>query len=422
MKIKKILMLLMLLLIPMIKVDAASFNLSSSSKTVVVGSNVTIYVNGSDVTGRVNVASSDTTVLSSGSNSVWIEPKGSITFKANKVGTATITVSAASLSDSEGNDVNLGSQSITIKVVEKSSYNTNKTPTKTASSNNSLSSLSVEGATLSPEFDSGTTEYSLTMPKGTENINILATPADNKANVNGTGLVPVTEGLNIKNIVVTAENGYQKTYILNVTVEEDPIIVKVNNVDYNMVKKENALPQTSSYYSPTTVNYKYEDAEYEIPAYYSEITGYTLVGLKDSSGKIELYIYDKESKKFTLYNELNFNNNIILYCLDSNDIPEGYKKIRLDFNDEEIVAYQKNKASEFYLLYGMNVDTGEIGWYHYDKKDMSIQRYDNEEINELLNLNSKYMMVIMVLGGSCLLLMIAILILMVKIKKQQKES
>lgn len=422
MKIKKILLMFALLLIPMIKAEAASFSLSSSSKTVVVGSNVTIYVNGSDVIGKVNVSSSDATVLSSGSNSVWIEPNGSITFKANKTGSATITVSSASLSDGEGNDVNLGSKSITIKVVEKSSSNSNVTSTKTASSNNSLSSLSVEGTTLSPEFDSGTTEYSVIMPKGTETISISATAEDSKADVNGTGLIPVSEGLNVKNIVVTAENGYQKTYVLNVTVEEDPITVKVDGIDYNMIKKENALPQASSYYSFTTISYEYEDIVYEIPAYYSDITGYTLVGLKDGEGKISLYIYDKDNNKFTLYNELSFNNNIILYCLDAKDIPEGYQEVKLEFNDEEVIAYHKNKDSEFYLLYGMNVNNGEIGWYHYDKKDMSIQRYDAEEINELLNLNDKYIKTIIVIGGACVFLVMSILILMIKIKKQKMKN
>ena len=54
-------------------------------------------------------------------------------------------------------------------------------------------------------------------------------------------------------IVVTAENGYKKTYILNVEVEEDPINVKYNDEDLTVIKKENAMPEIPNYYDKTTV-------------------------------------------------------------------------------------------------------------------------------------------------------------------------
>ena len=324
MKLKKLIFLLAIFLVPLFKAQATSFTLSASSKSVTVGSNVTIYINGNDVTGKVGISSSNPSVLSGGDSSLWIEPSGSVTFRANKVGSSTITVSTSSLSDGDGNDVNLGSKSITINVVDK-------VPQKSYSSNNSLKSLSVEGYELEPVFDSGTTEYNVSVKEGTESVNIKAIPEDNEASVNGVGDITVSEGLNVVNVVVTAENGYQKTYILNITVLDEPITVQINNKDFNLIKQENALPEVSSYYERKNIEYIYkvegEEKKVEIPAYYSDITSYTLVGLKSDSGKINLYIYDEEKKTFEIYNELNFNNDIVLYLEDAKNIPNGYKKV-----------------------------------------------------------------------------------------------
>ena len=415
MKYKKLLFFMVLFLIPIVKINAASFSVSASSKSVTVGSNVTIYVKGSDVTGRVNISSSNASVLSSSNNSLWIEPNGSITFNAKKTGSATITVSSLSLSDGAGNDVDLGSKSITINVVEKQAA-------KQVSSNNSLKSLNVSDLELEPIFDPGTTEYTVNAPEGTATINIQATPQDSNASINGIGEVSVFEGLNTLSIVVTAENGYQKEYKLNVNVKEEPIIVRINDKDVSLVKQANALPQVSSYYSPSTMEYKYEIDEeeriIELPTYYSEVTGYTLVGIKDQKGKIGLYIYD--DGKFTPYKEISFNNSIVIYEMDATDIPQDYKKTNIDINDINITAYQKDKNSDYYLIYGMNVDNGNIGWYKYDKKESSIQRYDSALINNLTIENKKYKTTIYLLSGICGFMLLSIMVLLIKIRNVKR--
>ena len=410
---KKILFIIVLCLISILKVNAASFNISASSKVVTVGSKVTIYINGSDVAGRVNVTSSNASVLSSGESSVWIEPNGSLTFTAKKTGTSTITVTPSSLSDNNGNDVELSSKSITINVIEKKTY--------VASSNNSLSSLSVEGLELNPSFDSGTTEYNVTAKEGTESINIKATSADNKANIKGTGSVNVSSGLNVVEVIVTAENGYEKKYILNVTVEDELINVNIDDKEYSLIKQASALPSVSSYYSVSSIEYKYkvdgDELTFEIPTYYSDITGYNLVGLKNSDGLINLYIYNDDDKSFTKYEELNFNQ-IVLYNLDTKDIPANYKKKNIIINDKDIIAYQKDK-SDFYLVYGMDVNTGNKGWYKYDSKENTIQRYDQEEIDKLTSNNQKYLNTIYLMSGISIVLIMFILILITKNKKSK---
>ena len=414
MKIKRLLLLFTIAFcIPFIKVNAANFTVGASSKNVVVGSNVTIYVNGSDVTGRVNISSSNASILSSGTNSLWIEPSGSVTFNAKKIGSATITVTGASLSDGSGNDVNLGSKSITINVIEKP---------KAASSNNSLKSLKVDDYDLEPAFESGTTEYNVTVKKGTESVKVSAIPDDSDANVSGTGDISVSEGLNVISVVVTAPNGYQKEYKLNITVEEEPILVRINGKDLNLVKQASALPQVSSLYYPSSMNYKYtfeeEEKEIEIPTYISDVTGYTLVGIKDTKGNIKLYIYKDE--KFTEYNELTFNNNIIIYQKKPKTVLKGYKKSIIEINNIKVDAYQKNKKSDYYLIYGINVENNEENWYQYDKKDSSIQRYDYEEIEKLNQANHKYLISSYILGGICVFLVLSIMILLYKIRNYKR--
>ena len=412
MKFKFWLFFIAMCLIGSVSVKAASFNLGASTRNVIVGSNVTIYVNGSDVTGRVNISSSNASVLSSNNNSLWIEPSGSITFKAKKVGSSTITVTGTSLSDGNGNDVSLPSKTITINVIEKP---------KAASSNNSLKSLTIEGYELDPIFDPSTTEYNVLVKQGTESIDVSAITDDKNANVTGIGNISVSEGLNVISIVVTAENGYQKEYKLNVTVEEEPILVRINDIDMSIVKQESVMPQVSSLYSLDKQEYKYtidgEEKTIEIPTYVSEVTGYTLVGIKDKKGKINLYIYKDE--KFTLYNELNFSSNIVLYQMEPKKISKEFIKTKVKINEEEITAYQKDKNSNYYYIYGKNVYNNDIDWYKYDTNDNSIQKYDKKELDSLKIEKQKYLKTTYVMSGISGLLLLTIIILLVKVRKMR---
>ncbi|WP_439883452.1 HYR domain-containing protein [Pontibacter sp. MBLB2868] len=95
-----------------------------------------------------------------------------------------------------------------------------------ASSNADLSSLAVDLGTLTPVFVSGTTAYSASVVYPVASVKITPTVADAKATVqvNGSSAtsgsavsVPLTVGANTITVLVTAEDGTQKTY--SVTVE-----------------------------------------------------------------------------------------------------------------------------------------------------------------------------------------------------------
>jgi len=94
------------------------------------------------------------------------------------------------------------------------SLNKNVTVKPPKSGNNNLSSLSIDGVSLSPSFNASTTSYTASTEKSSININ--ATKEDSNASISGTGIKNLNYGNNTFNIIVTAENGTKKTYTITV--------------------------------------------------------------------------------------------------------------------------------------------------------------------------------------------------------------
>lgn len=92
-----------------------------------------------------------------------------------------------------------------------------------ASNDNSLASLGIltEGAEVSPEFQYGRTEYDVTVPAGTEKLELDPVPSNENAwivDITGTELV---EGEATVTITVSAESGEQYPYYLHVKASGD---------------------------------------------------------------------------------------------------------------------------------------------------------------------------------------------------------
>ena len=112
--------------------------------------------------------------------------------------TFTIKVTNISATDLEYNDLSQADIVRTIKI--KSNINT-------------LSSLSITGSDI--EFEENNLSYSATIDS--DSVTIKATPKDSNASVSGTGKKTLKYGKNTLNVVVTAEDGSKKTYVLNIT-------------------------------------------------------------------------------------------------------------------------------------------------------------------------------------------------------------
>lgn len=411
-------------------VSAASstISISSSKSTVVVGSSVTVTVNVSSASSlgawefslnydtyklRLTSTTNLPRIVDYASSSNKKSASYSYTFTALKSGTATFSIASASVIgwDEAAMSVNKGTK--TISIITQAQLEA------TYSKNNYLSSLSVDGAALTPEFNKDTLEYSVELEPETTNINVNATKEDNKASISGVGNVNVSEGDNKIEIKVTAENGNVRTYIINAKVRElSPINVTINGENYTVVRKKEVLQAPTGYIEQSTMI-----QNEEVPSFKNETTGFTLVGLKNSAGEVGLYIYNEANESYKLYNEFTFNR-LVLYLegLDI-EIPSGYKKTTITINDKEITSYKLYSTSRFALIYGMNVETGEKNLYMYDNKENTLQRYNGEMADKLNETIDQYLLIIYILSGiSSLFVVIFIVIIVKKLVKLRKNK
>lgn len=394
-----------------LRVSAGDVSVVTNNRNPSVGSNVVVTVKAPNVAGNFSVTSSNQSVLSGGSSNSWIEGSVTYTFVAKAAGTATITVKPIDAADYDGN-VFSAVKSVTITVGNKTTTSSTK---KDLSSDNTLSSLSIDGVNLEPAFNKNTTSYNVNLEAGVTKINVKATPNDKSAKVTGIGEIEVSEGNNNIEVVVTAENGSTKTYTITANVKEyDPINVKVENSKYTVVRNIKNVTAPNGY-EETKIKIKGE----EVPAFKNKTTGYTLVLLKDDKGNQNFYIY--KDKKYILYKEYTFNK-IILYPMELKKVPKGYKKTKITFNDDKIIAYKKNKKSNYALIYGMNVETGKKHIYMYDKEEDTLQIY-NDELNDVSDEKiEQYKMFIAGLSGLSVLLFLILIIVIMKNHKHNKEQ
>lgn len=394
-----------------LRVSAGDVSIVTNNRNPSIGSNVVVTVKAPNVAGNFSVTSSNQSVLSGGSSNSWIEGSVTYTFVAKAAGTATITVKPIDAADYDGN-VFSAVKSVTITVGNKTTSSSTK---KDLSSDNTLSSLSIDGVNLEPAFNKNTTSYNVNLEAGVTKINVKATPNDKSAKVTGIGEIEVSEGNNNIEVVVTAENGSTKTYTITANVKEyDPINVKVENSKYTVVRNIKNVTAPNGY-EETKIKIKGE----EVPAFKNKTTGYTLVLLKDDKGNQNFYIY--KDKKYILYKEYTFNK-IILYPMELKKVPKGYKKTKITFNDDKIIAYKKNKKSNYALIYGMNVETGKKHIYMYDKEEDTLQIY-NDELNDVSDEKiEQYKMLIAGLSGLSVLLFLILIIVIMKNHKHNKEQ
>lgn len=278
------------------------------------------------------------------------------------------------------------------------------------SKNNNLSSLGVDGYTLTPEFNASTTSYTVDMGSDITSIKITASKADSTASVTGTGEFPVSEGINTFEIKVTAQNGDVKTYTINVNVEDkNPINVTYDDINYVVVKRKELLTMPSSF-TETTVKIN----DLDIPGFYSETLKYTLLGLKNPEGVVSLFIYD--NGEYTPYIELSLNN-IVFTPLKYNKTIENYEKTTILINTVEVEAFKISDKSDYAIVYGKNVETGNTGLYLYDSEENTLQRYNDEESDILRKDIKDYLLIIFIFGAGLGLSVIYIIISLASKKK-----
>ena len=89
-------------------------------------------------------------------------------------------------------------------------------PTSNSSANNKLSSLSIDGYSLTPTFSRDITSYNVMVDSGVSSLNVRATALDSGASVTGTGNVKLQSGNTDITIQVKAQNGTVSYYVIHV--------------------------------------------------------------------------------------------------------------------------------------------------------------------------------------------------------------
>ena len=412
-----------------LKVEAASGTIKiSSSSTVVVGNTVTVTVtlSSSSALGAwefdINYDSSYLRLTSSTAenNGTYFVNYGNgsmksktytLQFRALKSGTTNITVGSYDVYDWNESNMSISRSN------KKLTLMTQQELEASYSKDNNLKGISVvvgeETYDLEPEFDRDTLEYTVTVPTGTTMVNVSATKNDSTASVSGDGEIEVSEGLNTIPIVVTAQNGDEKTYNLIINVEDqNPINVKIDDKNYTVVKSDTLLT------APTTFTQSsIQIEEFDIPAFVNEDIGYTLVGLKDENGNIRLYRYN--NGEYSLYNEFSSKSYILVPVSFSKEL--DYIKTTVEINGSVVDAYKYSEDTNLVIINAIDLETGDENLYLYDPSNGSAMVFDDTFVESTKDTIRNYTYVIFAFAGALFLMLILILGLLHSTKKKQKK-
>lgn len=409
-------LLYLLLLIPLNVLAATGSIKASVSSTNVTLNNtvtVTVKVSSTDKLGswgfgisydksKLSLISGDQSVVGYG-DGTFSSKSYTYKFKAIAVGSASVSVDNAKIVDWDSeSSITTSTSNLTIKIKEPVVVN--------YSSDNNLKSLTIDGFELSPSFDKKTLEYSVTVLPETTSVKVNAIANDKTASIKGTGNIEVKEGLNEINLVVTAENGSSKTYVIRVTVpEKNPIVYKFKNGEYNILRK---LPEEIPVgFSVNTKKFNNED----VTVVQNEKLNLTLLYLKKDD-KTNFYIYNEKSDTVELYNELS-NNDLKIYILNKEFIVDSLISSEIKINEQEVIGYRLTKNSNNYVIKGVNISSGKEDLYLYDIVNKTFTVFSIDDYKILISNNEIYKLV--ALGLSiCSILLIIILILVNNSRKK----
>lgn len=241
-----------------------------------------------------NVSSKKVTILSEDSSSSAPTNSGSSTSSNSSNGS-----SKKSSSKTTGSSTSSSSNSSTLK-----------------SSDASLTKLMINNSKMSPSFNKNVTSYNVEVSSDVKKVSVDFITADSNAKAELIGNPVLADGVNILQVVVTAEDGTKKTYTLNITRSSEASsnklillnIAETKDLDFNEDKYEYNVKLTKDVKKLTI------DA---IPK--SKGSKVEILGNKNlKTGKNVVLIRVTDKKGFTSYYRLNVNkdNKVKLFGFD----------------------------------------------------------------------------------------------------------
>ncbi|MBQ4253284.1 MAG: cadherin-like beta sandwich domain-containing protein [Erysipelotrichaceae bacterium] len=335
-------------------------------------------------------------------------------FDTKKTGSTSFKVTTLEFIDFDGKAVSGYSENISFDVTIQTKTNNNPSTT-TLSADNSLASLTVENFSFEEKFSSSRYEYTLYAPTGTEKLSINARASSGKASIKPID-ASLQEGWNKIEVVCVAENKSERTYVINVYVEESPKVF----FDYNG-KKLGAVVNLSR----IELDGFNKNQLKELTEFVNE--GYELLYLIDEEGKANFYHYDqKENRILGMYQPVVIENRqYVLTDVNYDEFtemsPEDFYQTRIEIDSLVLDGWKYNAANMKDMVIVYLRDENGIGrLYQYDTMERTIQRFIQPEkpLPEPEPLFDQKDYIIMGSAGGITL--IAILIAIIKSAKYRK--
>lgn len=337
-----------------------------------------------------------------------------LVFRANSTGTGTVSISAGSYCIAGVDYDASGSASVTIVAASTPDDSepdyTPSTPGK--SGNNALSTLTVSAGTLTPAFDPAVTEYTLSLPQGTEKLTLTATPSDSNATVQGDGELTLQEGENTLPLVVTAENGDTKTYTVTAKVAQAPtLFLDYNGQRLGVVKDVSQVTPPAGFAPAEPITYSGDT----LPIW-TDVSGKrTLVYLMDEKTSAQgFYLFSQTTGVQSPYLPILCGSVTYIYT----DIPKelssvpGLTPATVKAFGQTLNGWTYNDASlkDFCVLYLMD-GAGSYGYYTYDSREETLQRFSGavfaDDADQSLRVPMLY---VYIAGGAALVLLILLIV------------
>ena len=403
---------------------AAGMSVSAGQSTVSVGRTVafTLTVPAGSEAWTYSVAYSANLTLESGD----LAPMGfegdnrtnQLVFRANDTGTGSVWISAGSycvrVEGKDKPDDYDASGSASVSIVSASTPDDSEpdyTPSAPGKSgNNALSALTVSAGTLTPAFDPAVTEYTLSLPQGTEKLTLTATPSDSNATVQGDGELTLQEGENTLPLVVTAENGDTKTYTVTAKVAQAPtLFLSFSGAKLGVVKDVEGVTPPTGFTAAEPVSQGGDT----LPLWVDANGKHTLVYLVDEKGVAGFYLYSRTEGVLSPYLPLVCGGATYIYTgipSDKAAVP-GLKAATVEAFSQTLSGWRYEDAalSDFLVLYLMD-DGGQYGYYTYDSKNATLQRFSGAVFTDSGETLAVPMLYVYIAGGAAALLLILMLV------------
>ncbi len=182
-------------------------------------------------------------------------------------------------------------------------------PGSNGTTNDYLKSLSVQGYSLTPSFNSTTTEYEIIVPATVSSVKISATPSDSAAKVTGTGTFNISSNGSKAVISVTSTAGSVRKYVITIAKQAAEVAPPTVTTDYTISGSNISGVQPGTSISAFLGGLKIKNGTASVSKNGSNVTtGKIGTGCKVSIKKSNGEIY--RSYNIIIYGDLNGNGTV----------------------------------------------------------------------------------------------------------------